>query len=298
MKKQDLSVTALYTSATWSWGELPNASLLDHPHARGVFQIVNAVLALTAPLFGKLAPLRVGLLHRHAMIDALVRAAGTKRVLELAAGLSRRGVTFSVDPAVEYIEIDAAHVIATKKTLLERTASGQSVLGRPNLRFLAADVTTSSIEEMAPPDGAPLLVVAEGLLMYLDAGKQRALFRDVATRLGDAGGTFVFDLVPPCEQPAPGLVGRVLDWLMKRFTGGQSFIRDGRTRDDVAADLRAAGFEDVAMIEPPDVAIDWALPYPRARTQQLVFVARVAPLLALPPRSSPPPRTLAPVAAS
>ena len=40
----DLSVTALYTSATWTWGALPNADLFDHRDARRVFRVVNAVL--------------------------------------------------------------------------------------------------------------------------------------------------------------------------------------------------------------------------------------------------------------
>jgi O-methyltransferase involved in polyketide biosynthesis len=271
----DLSVTALYTSAAWSWGGLPNAELLEHPRARGVFRAVNGTLALTQPLFGATAPLRVALLHRHALIDSLLRGSNARGVVELAAGLSRRGVSFSSDPALAYVEVDQPHVIATKRELLSRSEAGRAALARENLTLVAADVTATPFDELAPHDRAPLFVIAEGLLMYLDANAQRALARSIASRLARGGGTFVFDYVPPCEQPPAGAVGRGLEWLMKRFTKGQAFAKDTRTRADVIADLLAAGFDRVEAIEPRSVARALDLPYPDAATQQLVFVAHV-----------------------
>jgi O-methyltransferase involved in polyketide biosynthesis len=270
----DLGVTALYTSAAWSWGGLPNAELLEHPRARGVFRAVNGTLALTRPFARGGAPLRVALLHRHALIDALLRASGARAVVELAAGLSRRGVSFTEDAALTYVEVDRAAMIETKRELLSRTSAGRAALARPNLALVEADVLEKPFDELAP-EGSPLFVIAEGLLMYLDAQAQRALARAIARRLARGGGTFVFDYVPPCEQPPPGAVGRGLEWLMKRFTKGQAFAKDTRTRDEVIADLRGAGFDRVEAIEPRAVAHEMGLPYPDAATQQVVFVARV-----------------------
>jgi hypothetical protein len=116
--------------------------------------------------------------------------------------------------------------------------------------------------------------------MYLTPGAQRELWakvRRLFDRAGDAAlrdGLFVFDLVPVCEQPPPGRVGRALEAMMKRFTGGRSFERDERTRDDIARELQAAGFSRVELKEPRDVAEAWSLPYAQARTQQLLFVCR------------------------
>jgi len=271
----DLSVTALYTSAAWSWGDLPNAHLFDHAHARRVFRVVNAVLGMARPFTGARGPLPVALLHRHTFIDALLRAADARRVLELAAGLSRRGVTFSTDPVVEYVEVDRPDVVAAKRRLLERTDEGRAALGRPNFRLVEADVQTTAMGALAPPNGHELFVIAEGLLMYLEAEAQRELARDVATRLADGGGTFVFDFVPPREQPPPGRVGRGLGWAMKRMTGGHGFARDDRTRVEVKADLVQCGFDRVEAFEPRVVAREWGLPHPDAETQQVVFVAHV-----------------------
>jgi O-methyltransferase involved in polyketide biosynthesis len=272
----DLSVTALYTSATWSWGGLPDAELLEHPDARRVFRAVNGALTVARPFLGASdAPLPVALLHRHTFIDALLHSTRPARVLELAAGLSRRGVTLSGKWDVDYVEVDQAPVIATKRALLGRSAEGRAALARTNLRMVGADVLATSLDVLAPRDGRALTVVAEGLMMYLDADAQRALAKAVAARLADGGGVFVFDLVPPREQPPPTAVGRGLGWLMKRFTGGRGFAPDERTREDVRADLHACGFAQVDATEPRCVAHAWGLPHPDAPTRQLVFVAGV-----------------------
>lgn len=280
----DLSVTALYTAGAWSWGALPCADLVaDHDTAR-VFRVVNAALAVARFFRLKAAPLAPSLLHRHAAIDHLVeawsrdganaRASRRLRVLELAAGLSRRGITFSRDPAITYIEVDQPGVLAKKRALLERTDVGRAALARPNFRLVSGDVTTLALDDVCAPDGAPLFVIAEGLMMYLDADAQRALCRAVAARLArGGGGRFVFDFVPPSEQPPAGRVGRALEWLMKRFTRGQSFARDTRTRADTASDVIACGFDRVEALDPRDVAHRWNLPHPDAATQQLVFIA-------------------------
>ncbi len=276
-KMNDLSVTALYTSAAWSWGRLPNADLFDHRDARRVFAVVNAVLGIARPFIGLRTALPIALLHRHTLIDALLRTSGAEQVLELAAGLSRRGVTFTADPRIAYFEIDYPEVIATKRALLERTAYGRSAVRRTNFHLAGADVLTASLDALCPPSSGALFVIAEGLVMYLDADAQRTLGRSVASRLAASGGTFVFDFVPPGELPPPGPVGRGLDWAMRRWTGGKGFARDERSREQVVADLLACGFDTASAIEPHDVAHAWGLPYPDAATQQLVFVAHVHP---------------------
>jgi O-methyltransferase involved in polyketide biosynthesis len=166
-------------------------------------------------------------------------------------------------------------VVDRKCELLGRTAEGRAALVRENLRLLPADVEAEPLESLVQP-GARLCVIAEGLLMYLTPARQRRLWEKVR-RLLDAtagGSTFVFDLVPASEQPPPGRVGRFLESLMKRFTGGRSFERDERTREDIASELRQAGFSRVELIEPRTVAVEWKLPFADAKTQQLLFVCR------------------------
>ena len=271
--KSDLSITALYTSAVWRWGRLPGSELLAAPEAAWVFRFTNAALALARLFRRELPSLRHSLLHRHLVIDHLLRDAKPVQVLELASGLSRRGVAFSADPALRYVEVDLPHVLARKRALLWGSAEGRAALERPNLTLLAADVETAVLEPLVL-SAVPLTVIAEGLLMYLPAEAQRRLWARLRRLFDLAPGMLVFDLVPAAEQPPPGRVGRALAALMKRFTGGRTFERDARTREDITAELRAAGFSQVEVLDPKTVARAWSLPFPAARTQQLIFVAR------------------------
>jgi O-methyltransferase involved in polyketide biosynthesis len=258
----DLSVTALYTAGTWAWLGLPGAELYRSVDTDRVFAVTNAVLAVVG-WFRTGPSLRHSLAQRHVMIDAL--CAGSSLVIELAAGLSRRGAAMSADPAVSYVEVDLPAVVQRKQALLDGSDAGRRVVARPNLRRLAADVRDLDLAELAV---GPTTVIAEGLLMYLQADEQRALWTKIA-RIPDV--LFVFDLVPHVEQPTPGALGRLLGWLMRQFTGGRGFVEDLRTRQDVRAELLSAGFTQVRWVEPTDVP---GVPFLDRRTQVLVFEAR------------------------
>ncbi len=253
-----LAITAQYTSAVWAWGRLPCSELFATVEAQRVFDVTNAALAAASVLRPR-TPLRIALLHRHAMIDHLVRDAAPQRVLELAAGLSRRGAAFSADASVHYTELDLPAVVAHKRELLARSEAGRAVLARDNYALVAGDALTAELP-------ASDVVIAEGLAMYLDAPARARLF----AKARGAAELFVFDLTPLDEEPPPGLAGRALEAAMKRFTGGRAFERDARTREQILGELRAAGFAEVAAIGAADVARAWQLPHaelaiPRAR---------------------------------
>lgn len=273
-KKGDLSVTALYTSGTWHWGKLPDSELFESSEATLVFRVVNLALTFMRLFRWSLRSLRHALIHRHTMIDHLLTRAQPEQVLELACGLSRRGASFSSDASLHYTEVDLPAMLAHKKQLLERSEKGRGVLARSNLVRHAADISEAEFTEWVSPK-ATLFVIAEGLLMYLNPQEQRRLFEKVAALCALAGkGSFVFDWVPSSEQPKPGPVGRMLEWLMKRFTGGQAFERDERSRDDLRLTLEACGFA-VQLYEPAQVAEQWELPHPNVKTQQLLYVCKM-----------------------
>ena len=272
----DLSVTALYTSQVWTWGGLSCAHLFMTREAKRVFDATNAALAAASLFKRSSAPLRYALLHRHTMIDHLLLGSGTRRVLELAAGLSRRGAAVSGDPSIDYTEIDLPLVIAKKRALLERTPEGRGVLARPGLHLIEGDLDTLALEPYVAA-GEPVYVIAEGLMMYLTAEPRRQLFakiRALAERTGEL--RFVFDLVPSDEEPLPGAMGRVLEAAMKRFTGGRTFERDARSRADVIGELREAGFDEVEAIGSAAVAGPWGLPHADRETPTVVFASRAA----------------------
>jgi O-methyltransferase involved in polyketide biosynthesis len=269
----DLSITALYTAETWRWGGLPCAELFATAEGKRVFDVTNAALGVARLVRRDFAPLRHSLVHRHLMIDYLLREANVHDVIELAAGLSRRGATVSADPRIRYVELDLPAVVAKKRALLDRTEEGRAVLARDNLSFVGADALSADLAAWCPRD-RPLFVIAEGLLMYLSAEAQRRLFVRIAALADIASEVHLaFDLVPGPEQPAPGRIGRALEAAMKRFTGGRTFERDTRTRADIRADLARAGFTATDAIAPREIANAWHLPHAERPTQTIVFTA-------------------------
>lgn len=255
MVSGDLSVTALYTAQVAVWAGLPCSELLATVDAKRVFDVTNAALGVARLARPDLPALRYTLLHRQLMIDHMLgEQAGS--VVELAAGLSRRGAANCRDRS--YTEIDLAAVSAKKRALFERTAEGRAVLDQ--LVLIAGDAT-----ELPLP--ASDIVIAEGLVMYLDAPARRRLFEHVRAP------RFIFDVVPVEEEPPPGRIGRLLERGMKRFTGGRSFERELRTRDQVRDELHAAGFFDVQAIAASDIAREWRLPHAEEKTTMVVFSA-------------------------
>jgi O-methyltransferase involved in polyketide biosynthesis len=275
-KAGDLSVTALYTSQVWAWGGLSHAHLFTSSGAKQVFDTTNAALAAARTFNCERAPLHHSLLHRHAMIDHLLRESGYRHVIELAAGLSRRGAAVTSDPQVQYTELDLPHIIGRKRELLQRTDEGRAVLARPGLHLVEGDVETVALEQFVRC-GEPVFVIAEGLMMYLTADARRRLFakvRRLTTTTGEL--RFVFDLVPTDEEPEPGIAERMLEAALKRSTGGRSFERDARTRDHIVTALHEAGFEEIDSVASTDISYTWKLPEPDRRTHVALFVARAS----------------------
>ncbi len=247
---KDLSVTAKYTAHCWKFGKFECAELLDTDEAKFLFDVTNAILDLTS---GKAAPsLPHSLVQRHTIIDRLLsdwllQEGGGGQVLELAAGLSARGVRFTSNPDVSYTEVD-------------------------NLRFVSGDLTRLDLESLVDP-ARPVFLIAEGLFMYLQADAQRVLWRRLASLCAQPGSAHVFDLVPSCEEAQANRAGRVLDLGLRLVTGGRTFAKDERTRGDLSSDLVDAGFDSVTTHDPSGDLDRWNLPHTRVPTKQLVFHA-------------------------
>lgn len=269
-----LGLTAVYTSQVARAAGLPGADLFDAGPARVVFWIASAVMALARLFDRRDPPLATSILHRATLIDALLARDGATAVLELACGLSRRGVALSADPGVRVVEVDLPPVIRARQELLGRTEAGRAVLARENLRMIGADAATADLADLAP-EGGGLHVVIEGLFVYLDAAAQQALWRRVFDLLTPRGGTLLFDLLPAVEEPPPGRIGRLLGRLFARATQGHGFVRDRRDRAAIEAELRSIGFVEVQALLTAEVAATLGLPRADRPSRQLVWCCRV-----------------------
>ena len=246
-----LSVTALYTSAAWSAAQLPHAEIFFTKEAQDIYTIVNGALAVNRFFGGEKSSLPRSLLFRHKAIDDIVARSGSVNILELASGLSSRGLRLSENAAVSYVEVDLAHVISFKKTVTDEAVASGIIEPRPNLRFVARDILTENLDELVDAGGGTLALIAEGFVMYLNDDERRLFFQKCASMLAPLpGGLFLFDFVPPAEKPKPRWIGRLLGTVMRCFTAGRTFEPINKSRHEIREELIAAGFHRVEFVEP------------------------------------------------
>lgn len=262
--------SAKYTAATWRWGELPYADLLQPAGAPSLFRLVNGYMAFYRTLNPRKHSLRHMLLHRHAIIDRLLQESDCRQVIELAAGFSPRGARVSEQAGIDYYEGDLPNVVALKKWMLGLSAKGSEVLQRNNFHQQICDVTKMQLAESFPC--RPSFLITEGLMMYFERTEQIRIWREFAEFIKRCGGAYVFDYIPLDVEPARSAWGQGLHNLKVKLFGGDDFSYDKRTRFQVADDLYTAGFNKVEIYDSSELAQAWQLP--RARTQTRVLVYR------------------------
>jgi O-methyltransferase involved in polyketide biosynthesis len=102
-------------------------------------------------------------------------------VLHLGAGLDTRVWRVAPGPGVTWYDVDYPEVVALRRTLYPE---------RDHYRMIGSSVTGPDLLEQVPAED-PVLVVAEGLTMYLTRADGHALFRRVVDHFPH--GTLAFD---------------------------------------------------------------------------------------------------------
>jgi len=160
---------------------------------------------------------------RTVLFDALITqeiANGADAVLNLAAGLDARPYRLALPPSLQWIEVDLPELIAHKQDIL-----GQEI---PHCRLerVALDLSDAPArrELFARVDATAkrVLVITEGLMVYLDPEEVRTFARDLAAPLSFQ--RWVLDIV------SPGL----LKMMMKR-------VGAELTRGSAPFEIRAGG---------------------------------------------------------
>ncbi len=271
--RQKIPHSALYTAATWKWGNLPCADIVTPMGARNLFNLVNAYLFLYRILNPRKYSLKHMLLHRHTAINALLKRSGFHQIIEIASGFSPRGSMVSADPEYLYFEVDLPEVIALKRHQLQESIEGKSILGRPNFSLLEGDITRLDFTSCFA--ARPTFVITEGIMMYFKRDAQMAIWRNIANFINHNGGEYVFDYIPLEDEPPRSPLGNFLSRLRQRLSKHFiPFAYDDRTKLDVVDDLKAAGFSDVHLFDSAEVARSWSLPHAQVKTHVIIFQCR------------------------
>jgi O-methyltransferase involved in polyketide biosynthesis len=133
---------------------------------------------------------RVHFERRARSLDDSLRAQGVTRVLEIAAGLSFRGLAMAAGEDVAYVDTDLPELASIKAELVARLHPAPLVgsLRVQALDALDADAFRRTVHGM--PDGE-LAIVHEGLLMYLGPDEKTRLAASIREALLERGGVWI-----------------------------------------------------------------------------------------------------------
>lgn len=249
--------TAHYTAYVWYWLRLPYAHLFRTRKGARLFWSFRCALEWPTLLAPDLPTMPGWLGLRHRTIERALVGVDPGAVVEVAAGLSRRGVTWALERRIPYLELDLPVMSAAKSALLRRRAP--EALRRRAERHLAleaCDVFADGFPERAARalDGhARPCVITEGLTSYFEVDDRVRIFAAVHEALRRAGGgTYLFDT--RSEELMDRVRGSAaIVTLGARFaTRGRGYPRNHRTLDDCLDAVRAVGFTDARVVPYPD----------------------------------------------
>ncbi len=123
-------------------------------------------------------------------LDEALADVGATRILELAGGLSFRGLAMAARESVTYVDTDLPELTEIKRTLVAKlhpTPLAGTLVVR-SLNALDGGDFDAAVHEL--PEGA-LAIVHEGLLMYLDDDEKAQLATHIHRALTARGGWWI-----------------------------------------------------------------------------------------------------------
>ena len=177
-KEKGTYLATLYGKAMDAAADEP--ILGDRFAAEAVSRIDYDFKALKLPKGGDITlPMRAR--HFDEWTRAFLAAHPEATVLHLGCGLDTRVLRIDPGPAVRWYDVDLPDVIALRKQLYP---------ARPGYEMVGTSVTDLGWLDQIPGD-KPVLVVAEGLVMYLQEEHLTALFRRITDQF--PSGEIAFD---------------------------------------------------------------------------------------------------------
>lgn len=270
-RDEKIAPTAHYTAYAWHRLGLSHAEHFVTPRGRALYWAFRLGGEWTARLSPR-APLLVDVLaYRHRTIDRELERIAPDRVIELGAGLSRRGLAFAAR-GVRYLELDLPHMVAAKRMRLARLPEPLRRVARERLRVEPEDV-------LAPGLGARLarelegaeraVVIAEGVMGYFAIDERRHIARAVREGLSAAReGSFLCDLRDREQLAEIAGAVRVLRAAIRLVTRGRGLRPDFASAAHVLELFETAGFSGASAVDGSPASSHLHLPIRiwRART--------------------------------
>jgi O-methyltransferase involved in polyketide biosynthesis len=129
---------------------------------------------------------------RYLSIDQLLSDIPIHNIIELSSGFSFRGLDFTINKDVHYIDTDLPDMIAKKKDLVDQLTPGQKEKkGKLELLPLNALDEKAFKETVQRFENGPVVIVNEGLLIYLNTEEKEKLCTIIRNVLKERGGYWI-----------------------------------------------------------------------------------------------------------
>ncbi len=166
----------------------------DIPFSREIAAECDAEKAFQALSATQSLPLQVPLWEaRYKATNQIIAREGITQILEIAAGLSPRGLEMTGDPDVVYVATDLPEMLEQEKAIVGAILARLNIQ-RPNLHFSVANaLDLEEVVQAATPfqSGKPVAILTEGLLQYLTRTERATLAANVHELLARYGGVWI-----------------------------------------------------------------------------------------------------------
>ncbi|HEY4474350.1 MAG TPA: class I SAM-dependent methyltransferase [Candidatus Paceibacterota bacterium] len=129
---------------------------------------------------------------RYKLVSRLISESNVNQILEIASGLSPRGLAMTSDRTVQYVEVDLHGVMNLKRQVAGTLKKHLSTI--TNLFFEVGDALNRSDLLRASEHfrkGVPLAIINEGLLAYLTLEEKTILAKNIHEILSLFGGVWI-----------------------------------------------------------------------------------------------------------
>jgi O-methyltransferase involved in polyketide biosynthesis len=252
--------TAHYTAYVWHRLGFPHADLFATKTGALLYWAFRGTAEWMTVLSPRVPSMLSFLEYRHLLLDNQLSRLQPDCIVEVGAGLSRRGITWAADHGTRYVEIDLPAMISEKRRRIDRAPEAIRSAAKSNLALVAADVTaegfsatlTHHIEGAKRP-----VVIAEGLISYLEMDDRRKLLEAVTTAFGRGeGGSFLCDLHTKDAQKRVATAMRVLKLATRTVTRGRGTRPPFDDLDHVRSFFTKAGFSALERLDARDHVAD------------------------------------------
>ena len=130
---------------------------------------------------------------RYKVTDRIIMQRGITQILEVAAGLSPRGIAMTENPDVVYVVTDLPQILDQERAIAEAILSRLNS-SRPNLHFETANaLDRESLSKASTILGSdrPVAIITEGLLPYLNREEKTILASNIHEVLSRYPGVWI-----------------------------------------------------------------------------------------------------------